>query len=115
MRVDFVDTVLLSPVRGQCTHQSLTVTGSVWPLGVKQVGWNICQNIFHFMSKYFYFIMISFILCPVLWAQHGPAFLPGDREVRRGRVQRHRGVHRGHQRGGQGVQVGAVDNPGQLL
>ena len=35
VRVDFVDTALLPPVEGECSLQSLTVGGTVWPLGVK--------------------------------------------------------------------------------
>ena len=34
VRVDFVDTRLLSPVRGECQQQSLQVRGSIYPLGV---------------------------------------------------------------------------------
>ena len=34
VRVDFVDTKLLSPVRGECSQQSLTVQGTIYPLGV---------------------------------------------------------------------------------
>ena len=34
VRVDFVDTQLLSPVRGECSQQSLQVTGTIFPLGV---------------------------------------------------------------------------------
>lgn len=34
VRVDFVDTKLLSPVRGECSQQSLSVQGTIYPLGV---------------------------------------------------------------------------------
>jgi len=35
VRVDFVDTALLPPVNGECSLQSLTISGTVWPMGVK--------------------------------------------------------------------------------
>jgi len=35
VRVDFVDTALLPPVNGECSLQKLTVSGTVWPIGVK--------------------------------------------------------------------------------
>ena len=35
VRVDFVDTALLPPVEGECSLQKLTVSGTIWPLGVK--------------------------------------------------------------------------------
>ena len=36
IRVDFVDTLMLAPVEGKCSQQSLSVGGTVWPLGVSQ-------------------------------------------------------------------------------
>ena len=36
VRVDFVDTSMLAPVEGKCSQQSLSVGGTVWPLGVSQ-------------------------------------------------------------------------------
>ena len=36
VRVDFVDTSMLAPVEGRCSQQSLSVGGTVWPLGVSQ-------------------------------------------------------------------------------
>ena len=34
--MDFVDTSMLAPVEGKCSQQSLSVGGTVWPLGVSQ-------------------------------------------------------------------------------
>ena len=34
VRVDFVDTALLPPTRGECRDQRLTVTGPVWQSGL---------------------------------------------------------------------------------
>ena len=34
VRVDFVDTDMLAPVEGKCSQQSLTISGSIRPLGV---------------------------------------------------------------------------------
>ena len=34
VRVDFVDTSMLAPVQGKCSQQSLSVAGTIWPLGV---------------------------------------------------------------------------------
>jgi hypothetical protein len=33
VRVDFVDTELLAPTKGDCTDQYLVVSGSIWPTG----------------------------------------------------------------------------------
>ena len=60
-----MDTVLLSPVRGHCSHQSLTVTGSVWPLGVKQVGGNISVKIFFILCQNI-FILMRFMMMGVV-------------------------------------------------
>ena len=40
VRVDFVDTRLIQPVRGECSRQHLSVRGTVWPLGFQQ----LCGN-----------------------------------------------------------------------
>ena len=37
IRVDFVDTEMLSPVEGNCDDQYMTVSGSIWPTGFKRI------------------------------------------------------------------------------
>lgn len=32
--MDFVDTSMLAPLEGKCSQQSLSVGGTIWPLGV---------------------------------------------------------------------------------
>ena len=37
IRVDFVDTEMLSPENGNCNEQYLLVTGTIWPLGFQRL------------------------------------------------------------------------------
>lgn len=37
VRVDFVDTDMLTPDNGLCNEQYLLVTGTIWPLGFKRL------------------------------------------------------------------------------
>ena len=45
IRVDFVDTEMLSPENGNCNEQYLLVTGTIWPLGFRRLcGINTGRN-----------------------------------------------------------------------
>ena len=47
MRVDFVDTKLMEPSRGECKYQHLTVGGTVWPMGFEKIcGINYDQHFY---------------------------------------------------------------------
>ncbi len=47
MRVDFVDTELLSPEDGNCNEQSLQVGGAIWPIGFNSLcGINADQHFY---------------------------------------------------------------------
>ena len=37
VRVDFVDTDLLTPDNGNCNDQYLTVSGTIWPVGINRI------------------------------------------------------------------------------
>ena len=37
VRVDFVDTELLTPDNGNCREQALTITGTMWHSGVNRI------------------------------------------------------------------------------
>ena len=37
VRVDFVDTELLTPQNGNCVDQYLTISGTIWPTGFNRI------------------------------------------------------------------------------
>ena len=37
VRVDFVDTELLTPKNGNCVDQYMTITGTIWPTGTNRI------------------------------------------------------------------------------
>ena len=50
VRVDFVDTELLTPQNGNCIDQYLTISGTIWPTGINRIcGINTDQHFYvHF-------------------------------------------------------------------
>ena len=64
VRVDFVDTELLTPKNGNCVDQYMTITGTIWPTGTNRICginpgkskkiklWRFLKNLF--LDQHFY-------------------------------------------------------------